>query len=105
MVSLGQLVGVAAAGAVAVWGMVQFSNSGIRDELSAIRTNLGNARPSGENTSQKLNDTQLALTKEIQGLRVDLTEYRGDFKALEVSLDDMKTKVDLLYKASITKGK
>lgn len=104
MLSLRQLIGAVASlivlGGAVVWAVIQVTIGGLTADVSAIRTDLGSVRASADAAPQKLSDAQLALTKDIQGLRVDLTSFRGDFKALQVSIDDMKNKVDLLYKTS-----
>ena len=71
--------------------------------MGSVRTDVGTVRGAIETAAQKLDDAQLALTKDIQGLRVDLVAFRGDFKAVSVSIDDMKNKVDNLYKATTGK--
>lgn len=101
MLSLRQLIGAVASliilGGAVVWAVIQVTIGGLTADVSAIRTDLGSVRASADSAPQKLSEAQLALTKDIQGLRVDLTSFRGDFKELEASIDDMKSRVNLLY--------
>jgi hypothetical protein len=107
LLTVGQLIGgmiatiVFAAGAA--WAVITLTIGGLRDDVSAIRTDVGTVRGAIETAAQKLDDAQLALTKDIQGLRVDLVDFRGDFKAVTVSIGEMKNKVDTLYKATTGK--
>jgi hypothetical protein len=43
-------------------------------------------------------DAQLALSKDIANLRVDLETFRGDFKTVQLALNDLKGQVDSIKK-------
>jgi hypothetical protein len=87
-------------GGAIMWAVLTFTIGGVRDDVAAIRTDIGKLQESAAATPAKLNEAQLALSKDISGLRVDLETFHGDFKVMKVSLDDLGTKVDTLIKQS-----
>jgi hypothetical protein len=100
---IGGIIGAVALGSAALWGILQFTVGGLRDDVSAIRTDLGNVRTLAEGIGPKLSETQLSLTRDIDGMRNDMTTFQGELKGIGVSIGDMKEKVDILYKTSTQK--
>ena len=95
------IVGIAtllAGGGAVLWGVLSFTISGLRDDVSSIRTDIGKLQESSATAPTRLSEAQLALSKDISGLRVDIESFRGDFKVVRVSLDDIGAKIDSLVK-------
>jgi hypothetical protein len=87
-------------GAGVLWTILSFTVGGVREDLSGIRTEIGDLH----RAALSMPDTQLALSKDITNLRVDLEGFRGDFKTVQLALNDLKSQVDSLRKVQPKKA-
>jgi len=106
-ITMKQLIGAIASlivsGGVVLWAVLTFTVGGVRDDVSAIRADMGELHKSATETPEKLRDSQEALSKEIQDLRVDLSTFHGDLRVVQSTVDDLKTQVADLKKAPARK--
>jgi len=102
VVTVKQIIGAIAAllvgGGAVLWTVLSFTIGGLRDDVSSIRADVGKLQESAAAYPEKLSEAQLALSKDISALRVEVESFRGDFKVMRVSLDDIGTKVDALVR-------
>lgn len=94
---LGGIAGLVILAGGVLWTVLAFTIGGLRDDVSGIRSDVGTLRTDVEKAPKELSDAQLALTKDISGLRVDLADFKegfkGDLKTIQISLDDIKERL------------
>jgi hypothetical protein len=83
------VVSLLVGGAGVMWAVLNFTVGGLRDDVSAIRNDIGKLQDSAITAPTKLSDAQLALTRDISDLRKELETYHGDLKVINVSLENI----------------
>jgi hypothetical protein len=83
----GSIGGLLLGGGVVLWTVLSFTIGGLREDVSAIRTDISALQASAIAAPTRFSEAQDKLTKEMSDLRVALEEYHGELKATNVSLD------------------
>jgi hypothetical protein len=95
---VGTVIALLAGGGAVGWAVINFTIGGVRDDVSAIRGDMGKMQEFAMAEPPKINDAEAALTNEISTLRVDLERFRGDFRGVQVALTNLQTQVEDLKK-------
>lgn len=99
-VTLGRLVGgifgLTVLLIAAFWAVATLSTSGLRDDVSAIRSTIGSLQGSDKDNALNIKQAEIDFTKQVSSLNVTLVAFTTKVDAFGAKIDTMSRSFDQL---------
>jgi hypothetical protein len=97
---IGQLIGAVGTvlflGTAAFWAVASFANSGLRADVSAIRSTLATLQGSDKDNAVNIKQTEVDSTKQIGALNVTLATFNAKMDSFGMKVDGVTKSIDQL---------
>jgi hypothetical protein len=95
--SVGKIITAVISGCITLclgfWAIAAFTVGGIREDVSAIRKDVGTLQSASVDSINRANDISAKLNDQIAGLRIDFTKLSDRLDGLSGKIDNLNTSI------------